>query len=450
MEADKAISDMKCWAVAVLILAILSGNLAIFITGIVGASMVLCCASSNEQVAKNASRFKCCTIACAIIGGLHALGALALGSVFAGAIGECTSKLQESSCTHLDGRRRLDSAPLGGVAAALSKGAIHAPLLLSLVTGGSGLLFPTSSLGAPTLAAPRRLAECGRSWGNYVLASSGAADCTGCGKSITSYEQCQEAAASGVDALEIGDLGGPETWDGPGGCHIQDRSNFQFNTNGVGCGRSAGHTPVCLLNVEEEEEAHDHGEGEAHDHDCEHADSHEDGGCDSLDDPDCDNDDTPCRDWGTDCCWGGLESEEQLACDPGYRPELLDEECFFGLGQSYECTPDEGYTTKSECEGHMEDLCARTFSGAIIVFFFWMFVELVGVTVYSISACKAAKVPQTYSPGQSGTQLQPTAVASAVAQPTACASAVAQPMPMAVATAVPVAGVPMATGTMVA
>ena len=98
----------------------------------------------------------------------------------------------------------------------------------------------------------------------------------------------------------------------------------------------------------------------------------------------------------------------------------------------------------------MEDICARDYASAIIFFFFWMFLELVGVTVYSISACKAAKVPRDYSSGESGTQMQPTAVASAVAQPTACASAVAQPMPMAVATAVPVAGVPMATGTMVA
>ena len=126
------------------------------------------------------------------------------------------------------------------------------------------------------------------------------------------------------------------------------------------------------------------------------------------------------------------------------------EECFFGLGQSYECTPDEGYTTKSECEGHMADVCHDQDAGWVGFFLFWMFLELVGVTVYSISACKAAKVPRDYSSGESGTQMQPTAVASAVAQPTACASAVAQPMPMAVATAVPVAGVPMATGTMVA
>ena len=45
-----AISDMKCWAAVMLVLAILSGNLAIFITGIIGSSMVLCCASGNEQV----------------------------------------------------------------------------------------------------------------------------------------------------------------------------------------------------------------------------------------------------------------------------------------------------------------------------------------------------------------------------------------------------------------
>ena len=64
-----------------------------------------------------------------------------------------------------------------------------------------------------------------------------------------------------------------------------------------------------------------------------------------------------------------------------------------------------------------------------------MFLELVGVTVYSISACKAAKVPRTsQEPAQAGTQM------TASSQPVAHATAVAQPafssqtgMPMAVA-----------------
>ena len=110
-----ALNDMKCWAAAMLVFAILSFNLAIFITGIVGCSLVLCCASSNqqaappprnpaqpravstapslgrvltvadrhpstpllEQVARNASCFKGCAIACAVLAGLHTLGFLA-------------------------------------------------------------------------------------------------------------------------------------------------------------------------------------------------------------------------------------------------------------------------------------------------------------------------------------------------------------------------------------
>ena len=155
-DVDRDIANMKCWAVVVLICSIFSFNLAIFITGIVGASQVLCCASSKEQVARSAGCFKCCSMACAIIAALHALGAMILGAVMAGSVDPCVEKLTDSSCRHLDGRRRrrLDSAPLGGVAAALNKGVMHAPLLLGIVTGGSGLLFPTTSLGAPTLAAP--------------------------------------------------------------------------------------------------------------------------------------------------------------------------------------------------------------------------------------------------------------------------------------------------------
>ena len=46
-DVDRDIANMKCWAVVVLICSIFSFNLAIFITGIVGASQVLCCASSG-------------------------------------------------------------------------------------------------------------------------------------------------------------------------------------------------------------------------------------------------------------------------------------------------------------------------------------------------------------------------------------------------------------------
>ena len=90
-----------------------------------------------------------------------------------------------------------------------------------------------------------RADACGTSWGSYVLADSGAADCSGCGEAITSYDDCATAAASGAAALGIGGLGGAETWGGPPGCHIQDGSHFQYNTNMDG-GSAGGHTPVCL------------------------------------------------------------------------------------------------------------------------------------------------------------------------------------------------------------
>ena len=65
------------------------------------------------------------------------------------------------------------------------------------------------------------------------------------GESIGSYEACALAAASGASHLEIGGLGGSESWYGPPGCHIQDGSNFQWNANGEG-DSAPGHTPVCL------------------------------------------------------------------------------------------------------------------------------------------------------------------------------------------------------------
>ena len=88
-------------------------------------------------------------------------------------------------------------------------------------------------------------AACGTNWGSYVLADSGAADCSSCGEAITSSDDCATAAASGAAALGIGGLGSAETWGGTPGCHIQDGSNFQYNTNMDG-GSAGGHTPVCL------------------------------------------------------------------------------------------------------------------------------------------------------------------------------------------------------------
>jgi hypothetical protein len=120
-----------------------------------------------------------------------------------------------------------------------------APLTLALPRHSAG--SSKQSLLVPLLLSSLmpRADACGTSWGSYVLTDSGAAACGGCGEAVTSYDDCMAASASGMAFLGIGGLGGSETWDGPPGCHIQDGSNFQFNTNMDG-GSSDGHTPVCL------------------------------------------------------------------------------------------------------------------------------------------------------------------------------------------------------------
>ena len=258
-----AISDMKCWAAAMLVFAILSGNLAIFITGIIGSSMVLCCASGNEQVARNASCFKGCAIACAVLGGLHALVMLVLGVIFVGIAADCTDKLKGNSCDHLDGRRQLGSEPTQGVAAALATLVNHAPLLFATVTGGASLVLPSASLGAALAKSPdsapalaiaganagpagsRRLTVglvpgCGDRIGEwYLLAKPGASDCTGCGDSLTSYDHCKEASLKLSMEPPLDDIS-----DGPNGCSIEGSANFKFKECGER-GRLADRTPVC-------------------------------------------------------------------------------------------------------------------------------------------------------------------------------------------------------------
>ena len=258
-----AISDMKCWAAAMLVFAILSGNLAIFITGIIGSSMVLCCASGNEQVARNASCFKGCAIACAVLGGLHALGMLALGFVFVGIAADCTDKLKGNSCDHLDGRRQLGSEPTQGVAAALATLVKHAPLLFATATGGASLVLPSASLGAALAKSPdsapalaiaganagpagsRRLTVglvpgCGDRIGEwYLLAKPGASDCNGCGVSLTSYDHCKEASLKLSMEPPLDDIS-----DGPNGCSIEGSANFKFKECGER-GSLADRAPVC-------------------------------------------------------------------------------------------------------------------------------------------------------------------------------------------------------------
>ena len=46
-------------------------------------------------------------------------------------------------------------------------------------------------------------AACGTNWGSYVLANSGAADCSSCGEAVTSYNDCATAAALGFGTLPI-------------------------------------------------------------------------------------------------------------------------------------------------------------------------------------------------------------------------------------------------------
>ena len=100
------------------------------------------------------------------------------------------------------------------------------------------------ALGLALGLAGARGEDCGVAWGNDVLAPSGARDCGGCGEGIESYASCAEASRDGAAFLGVGGLGGRETWDGPPGCHIQEGSNFQWNTNLAGRA-SPGHTPVC-------------------------------------------------------------------------------------------------------------------------------------------------------------------------------------------------------------
>ena len=108
--------------------------------------------------------------------------------------------------------------------------------------------------------------RCGTSWGNYILAASGARDCTGCGEAITSYTDCEIAASSSYTAHLTGVLMGSASWSsgaappgrgGPRGCHIQegskgsnmdgapDWSKFEFNANVDGTSAVGYYTPVC-------------------------------------------------------------------------------------------------------------------------------------------------------------------------------------------------------------
>ena len=213
-----------------------------------------------------------------MLGGLHALGMLALGFLFVGIAADCTDKLKANSCTHLDGgRRQLGPEPTHGVATTLATLVRHAPLLLATATGGASLALPSASLGAalaksadsaPALApigpivSARRLTVglvpgCGDRIGDvYLLASKGARDCAGCGSSLTSADYCMDASkklAPGKTPKEL-------TW-GPNGCSIDGSTgNFMYNSRkecipSAEVGMSVEHSPVCKCNFNEDKTA---------------------------------------------------------------------------------------------------------------------------------------------------------------------------------------------------
>ncbi|MEC7001444.1 MAG: hypothetical protein VXX04_06360, partial [Actinomycetota bacterium] len=100
----------------------------------------------------------------------------------------------------------------------------------------------------PSESPPPWSSACGASWLAsgmwYVLGASGSASCGVCGEPVFDYAECVAAAAVGVGVLGIGPLDGVHGWAGPAGCHVQEGSNFQFNSEFAGFG-VLGHTPVC-------------------------------------------------------------------------------------------------------------------------------------------------------------------------------------------------------------
>jgi hypothetical protein len=444
-DLDKAISDMKCAAVAMLVLSILSGNLAVFITGIVGASYVICCSSNNHSVVQNTGCLYGCAIACAILAGLHAVGMIIVGAWLIGLIGECTDAMTDTSCKHLDYGRRL--VTIGNtVAGALNKISTHVPLLLGIATGGTSLIVPgmspqhTPSLGggaAPAFAATP-LGERRLQAGDYgPIELSGSCSDFNCfdGAHINGYDITCETGVSEADCVATC-------------CAQADCKGFDYSASdhGMGPGR------CCTGHVSRVEGGFEENGGTYRS--CEKNSVTSSSSASPVTSY---NDGNLCRDHGEDCCWGGWESDEPLACDSGYKPELTGGDCFWGFGQTYECTRDDGHTTRAACESHIAETCSGFYSGSIIFFFMWMLWETIGTIVYAVTACKAAKVTaiNRVQPAQepAGTQMQhPQGIAVPVATAAAIPAAVAQPsagypqptayMPQAVAQAVPVQASP--------
>jgi len=224
MSADKALSDMKWWAIPTLFLAILSGNIFIGIIGIISCSTVLCCSRAPrikpQYIRQQTTSRAVPSPAPSVLGGLHAIGMLALGARFSALIAECTDIMTDTSCSHLDNARdglALDRQPWAlSIWPARGSGQFrdarphtarrpyrrHEPphpedlarrrpfqVLSRYITTA---LAPTTrgATGARHLAPVSEgpVQGCGQFWGNFILASPGATDCFGCGKRIGSYD----------------------------------------------------------------------------------------------------------------------------------------------------------------------------------------------------------------------------------------------------------------------
>lgn len=182
--------------------------------------MLLKSAKNQTAIYQAANYFKGCAIACTVLGGLHAIGMLALGARFSALIAECTDIMTDTSCSHLDNARdglALDRQPWAlSIWPARGSGQFrdarphtarrpyrrHEPphpedlarrrpfqVLSRYITTA---LAPTTrgATGARHLAPVSEgpVQGCGQFWGNFILASPGATDCFGCGKRIGSYD----------------------------------------------------------------------------------------------------------------------------------------------------------------------------------------------------------------------------------------------------------------------
>lgn len=238
---------------------------------------------------------------------------------------------------------------------------------------------------------------CGQFWGNFILASPGATDCFGCGKRIGSYDSCEQAASeSGKEnwgeLMDIGDLIGKENWGGP---HVRAATS-RMESN-------SGNSTHLHLKIRRE------GYNMIYDRT---------GTMSSMTEP---------------TAAGAAATDPE----PGHTPV-----CFCELnGDRTACLVN---------EGDMEETCrhGEELAGWCGLFFAWMAWAIISTIVYSVAACKAAKVPSSVQ-DQGGNQIH-LAVPHATAQPavltTHCGRPAAQPVaqvPMPTVVVQPTAEVPI-------